>query len=82
MNRRAFLKKARVVSAAAVPALYGNPGDAAAPEPVTVLVTSHSVTSNTEKMAQGVADGVKAVAGRRGRSIEIKFHASPSGWGA
>jgi len=30
---------------------------------VTVLVTYHSATGNTEKMAQGVADGAKAVSG-------------------
>jgi NAD(P)H dehydrogenase (quinone) len=30
---------------------------------VTVLITYHSVTGNTEKMAQGVAEGAKAVSG-------------------
>jgi NAD(P)H dehydrogenase (quinone) len=63
MDRREFLKKAGVVSAAAVPALYGSPGDAADPQPVTVLVTYHSVSGNTEKMAQGVVEGAKAVSG-------------------
>lgn len=63
MNRRTLLKCAGIVSAAAVLALYGSPGDAANPAPVTVLVTYHSVSGNTEKMAQGVAEGAKAVAG-------------------
>jgi len=63
MNRRAVLKGAGIVSAAAILVLYGNPGDAADPAPVTVLVTYHSVTGNTEKMAQGVAEGAKAVSG-------------------
>ena len=63
MNRREFLKKAGVVSAAAVPALYGSAGEAADPQPVTVLVTYHSVSGNTEKMAQAVVEGAKAVSG-------------------
>lgn len=63
MNRRTLLKCAGIVSAAAVLALYGGPGEAADPAPVTVLVTYHSVTGNTEKMAQGVAEGAKAVSG-------------------
>jgi NAD(P)H dehydrogenase (quinone) len=64
MNRRAFLKNAGVLSGAAVVlALYGSPVNAADPQPVTVLVTYHSATGNTEKMAQGVAEGAKAVPG-------------------
>jgi NAD(P)H dehydrogenase (quinone) len=63
MNRRSFLKKAGALSTAAVLALYANLATAADPAPVTVLVTYHSATGNTEKMAQGVADGAKAVAG-------------------
>jgi NAD(P)H dehydrogenase (quinone) len=63
MNRREFLKAAGVVFAAVVLTLYSNPGHAADPPSVTVLVTYHSSTSNTEKMAQGVAEGAKAVAG-------------------
>ena len=63
MNGREFLKKAGVRSAAVVLAVYGSPVDAADPEPITVLVTYHSVTGNTEKMAQGVAEGAKAVSG-------------------
>jgi len=36
---------------------------AAVAETVSVLVAYHSATGNTEKMAQGVAEGVKSVAG-------------------
>src|SRR2546427_7448722 len=54
---------AGVLSAALVLALYGGPGDAADPTPVSVLVTYHSATGNTEKMAQGIADGAKGVSG-------------------
>ena len=64
MKRRELLKGAGVLSIVAVAlALCGNLGDAADPTPVTVLVTYHSVSGNTEKMAQGVAEGAKAVAG-------------------
>ena len=63
MNRRGCLKTAGVLLAVLVLALYGGRGDAADPAPVTVLVTYHSATGNTEKMAQGVADGARAVAG-------------------
>jgi NAD(P)H dehydrogenase (quinone) len=63
MNRREFLKRAGVLSAALILALYGSPSDAADPQPVTVLVTYHSATGNTEKMAQAVAEGAKAVSG-------------------
>ena len=62
MNRRTFLKNAGGLSTLAVLALYASPGAAADAAPVTVLVTYHSVTGNTEKMAQGVADGARAVA--------------------
>jgi hypothetical protein len=41
MNRRGCLKTAGVLSAALVLALYGGPGDAADPTPVSVLVTYH-----------------------------------------
>jgi NAD(P)H dehydrogenase (quinone) len=44
-------------------ALYANRGDAADPVPINVLIAYHSVTGNTEKMAQGVADGARTVAG-------------------
>jgi NAD(P)H dehydrogenase (quinone) len=64
MNRRAFLNNAGVLSVAAVVlGLYGGPVNAADPQPVTVLVTYHSATGNTEKMARGVAEGAKAVPG-------------------
>jgi NAD(P)H dehydrogenase (quinone) len=63
MNRRALLKIAGVVLAATVPTLHGGAAQGADPASVTVLVTYHSVTGNTEKMAQGVAEGAKAVAG-------------------
>jgi NAD(P)H dehydrogenase (quinone) len=63
MNGREFLKSAGVLCTLAVLALYASPGDAADPAPVIVLVTYHSATGNTEKMAQGVAEGVKAVSG-------------------
>ena len=63
MNRREFLKRTGLLCTAAVLALYASPGDAADPAPVIVLVTYHSATGNTEKMAQGVAEGAKAVSG-------------------
>lgn len=63
MNRRECLKRAGVLSAAVILALYGSPSDAADPQPVTVLVTYHSASGNTEKMAQAVAEGAKAVSG-------------------
>ena len=63
MNRREFLKRVGVVSAAVSLILSNSPSQAADPQPVTVLVTYHSATGNTEKMAQGVAEGAKAVSG-------------------
>jgi len=63
MTRRECLKRAGVVCTVAVLALYTGPADAADPAPVIVLVTYHSATGNTEKMAQGVAEGAKAVSG-------------------
>jgi len=63
MNRREFLKRVGVVSAAVSLILSNNPSQAADPQPVTVLVTYHSATGNTEKMAQGVVEGAKAVSG-------------------
>jgi NAD(P)H dehydrogenase (quinone) len=66
MKTREFLNKARLGLAAAVLVLGGSPTQAADPAvPVTVLITYHSVSGNTEKMAQGVAEGVKAVAGAK-----------------
>jgi NAD(P)H dehydrogenase (quinone) len=63
MNRRGCLKRVGVLSTALILALYGSRSDAADPQPVTVLVTYHSATGNTEKMAQAVAEGAKAVSG-------------------
>jgi NAD(P)H dehydrogenase (quinone) len=63
MNRRALRKEAGILLAAVILVLCGSRSDAADPEPVTVLVTYHSSTGNTEKMAQGVADVAKAVPG-------------------
>jgi hypothetical protein len=63
MNRRGYLKAVGVLSATLTLAVYGGPGRAADAEPITVLVTFHSGSGNTEKMAQGVADGAKGVAG-------------------
>ena len=64
MHRRQFLKKVWVASVAAVLLLAGSPTQAADPAaPVIVLITYHSVSGNTEKMAQGVAEGAKAVPG-------------------
>jgi NAD(P)H dehydrogenase (quinone) len=63
MRRRELLKGFGVLSTAAVLlASHGSTGDAA-DLPVVVLVTYHSATGNTEKMAQGVAEGAKAVSG-------------------
>ena len=52
MTRRAALKRVGMLAVAATLALYASPGDAADPGPTNVLVTYHSVTGNTEKMAQ------------------------------
>jgi NAD(P)H dehydrogenase (quinone) len=64
MNRRGLLKTACVASAVASLLLAAGPTQAAdSTGPVTVLITYHSVSGNTEKMAQGVAEGAKAVPG-------------------
>jgi len=57
MNRRQFLKRTWVSSAAAVFLLAGTATHAADPQPVTVLVVYHSASGNTEKMAHGIAEG-------------------------
>lgn len=63
MRRRELLGGFGVLATAAVLlASHGGTADAADP-PVIVLVTYHSATGNTEKMAQGVAEGAKAVSG-------------------
>ena len=61
MNRREFLKRAGVLSAALILVLHGRPSNAADPQSVTVLVSFHSASGNTEKMAQAVAEGAKSV---------------------
>ena len=61
MNRRDYLKTLGVLSAAAILSLYGSFVGRAASQSVAVLVTYHSASGNTEKMAQGVAEGVKVV---------------------
>ena len=64
MTRRELLIITGVVLFVAMaPLLSGNPATAADPLPVTVLVAYHSATGNTEKMAEGVADGAKSVSG-------------------
>jgi len=63
MTRRAALRRVGMLTVAATLALYASPSDAADPAPINVLVAYHSVTGNTEKMAQGVADGAKTVPG-------------------
>src|SRR6266852_5430628 len=62
MNRRELLRDVGI-TAAASPLLAASAGQAqAATAQVNVLIAYHSVTGNTEKMAQGVAEGAKAVA--------------------
>jgi NAD(P)H dehydrogenase (quinone) len=62
MKRREFLENGAMLTAAAGASLYANFAGATDAQAVTVLITYHSVTGNTEKMAQGVADGAKGVA--------------------
>jgi NAD(P)H dehydrogenase (quinone) len=65
MNRREFLKPG-IAAVATVLLLAGSPTQAAdSVSPVTVLIAYHSVSGNTEKMAQGVAEGVRAVSGTK-----------------
>jgi NAD(P)H dehydrogenase (quinone) len=61
MTRRGFLMSTGVLFVAVL--LCGSPATAADPPPVTVLVAYHSATGNTEKMAEGVAEGAKAISG-------------------
>jgi NAD(P)H dehydrogenase (quinone) len=63
MNRRELLRDVGVAAAAASPILVGSASEAQVPAAVNVLIAYHSVTGNTEKMAQGVAEGAKAVSG-------------------
>jgi len=62
MNRRELLKTAALLFVVAA-ALHGSHANAADPQSASVLVTYHSATGNTEKMAHAVADGARAVAG-------------------
>jgi NAD(P)H dehydrogenase (quinone) len=62
MDKRSFLKEAGAASAAAALLLASRQSHAQAPSSVTnVLIAYHSVTGNTEKMAQGVAEGATGV---------------------
>ena len=61
MNRRELLKETGVVAAASLLAASASQAQAQAAG-VNVLIAYHSVTGNTEKMAQGVAEGAKTVA--------------------
>jgi NAD(P)H dehydrogenase (quinone) len=64
MDKRSFLKEAGAASLAASVLLASRSSQAQAPGgPVKVLIAYHSVTGNTEKMAQGVAEGANSVAG-------------------
>jgi NAD(P)H dehydrogenase (quinone) len=62
MNKRRFLQQAGAASVAAGLVLASRSSEAQAPAAdVNVLIVYHSVSGNTEKMAQGVAEGGKAV---------------------
>ena len=63
MRRRELLRGFAVLSIAAVLLASHRSASGAADPPILVLVTYHSATGNTEKMAQGVAEGAKAVSG-------------------
>jgi NAD(P)H dehydrogenase (quinone) len=66
MNGREFLNKAGIAAVAALLLLAGSPTQAAdSISSVTVLIAYHSVSGNTEKMAQGVAEGAKSVSGTK-----------------
>jgi multimeric flavodoxin WrbA len=60
VTRHVVLTLAAVVVVAQVAGFHGGPVNAADPQPVAVLLICHSATGNTEKMAQGVAEGAKA----------------------
>ena len=64
MNKRKFLRQAGAASVAAGLVLASRSSEAQAPAADTkVLIVYHSVTGNTEKMAQGVAEGATGVSG-------------------
>ena len=62
MDKRRFLREAGAASVAAGVVLASRTSQAQAPAgEVEVLIAYYSVTGNTEKMAQGVAEGAKSV---------------------
>src|SRR5262245_32649864 len=64
MNRRDLLRGTGIATAAAFPLLATSRSDAqVSPAPINLLIAYHSVTGNTEKMAQGMSEGAKAVSG-------------------
>jgi flavodoxin len=63
MNRREFFRQSAIMLLMVVRVVSERPSHAAESPDVTVLVVYHSSTGNTEKMAQGVAEGAKAVSG-------------------
>jgi NAD(P)H dehydrogenase (quinone) len=63
MTRRLLPKIVAVLSIVAALAFFVSLVYAADPTAVSVLVVYHSASGNTEKMAQGVVDGAKAVSG-------------------
>jgi NAD(P)H dehydrogenase (quinone) len=63
MNRRALFGNVALLFTVMWLTAWVARVDAADPAPVSVLVVYHSASGNTEKMAQGVADGAKGVAG-------------------
>jgi NAD(P)H dehydrogenase (quinone) len=63
MNKRQFLKQAGAASLATGFVVASKTTQAQATADVTILIVYHSVTGNTEKMAQGVAEGAKGVSG-------------------
>jgi NAD(P)H dehydrogenase (quinone) len=63
MNKRKFLKQAGAASLVAGFVVASKTSQAQAPADVNILIVYHSVTGNTEKMAQGVAEGAKGVSG-------------------
>jgi NAD(P)H dehydrogenase (quinone) len=64
MDKRSFLQQAGAASVAAGALLASRSARAqASSSELNILIAYHSVTGNTEKMAQGVADGAKSVSG-------------------
>jgi NAD(P)H dehydrogenase (quinone) len=61
MSRRKFVMRVGLLAAAVSVVLTS--GLSEGQQSVTVLIAYHSATGNTEKMAQGVAEGAKAVPG-------------------